>query len=1103
MHIMRFAHRLGLCFVLVVAACADDGAGSTTATGTGSGSGGGTAGSTSEPIDFSTTDTDGDGLSDIEELAGWTIGVDETGTSNTLETPYILPRYIEVTSDPNVADTDGDGLSDLAERVAGTDPRRADTDLDGLSDAAELLRWGTSPITVDTDRDARGQNPAPGTAPDSSMFDGAELNLIDSPLVPGTKVPGPGATSPIDPDTDGDSVWDLEEAASATRSPIIADMPELRIQPDSLDEFGIYLDVVETISQEQVDEVSTDLGFGVGTNMETYATMSLMLAAWASYQMNIGVQINGGVNLEQLGVDAGIAGRTEAHVGTKLTTAMTAGLTTEFEKTANQTFAEATEVTQSVDREISGGRVVAGIKLRNAGRIAFAAAGPSVNLSYVDPNGDLKPVGVMTPQNPQDAYTLAAGESIDVLMEVRDVPTDRLMSLLEFPERLIFAPGAMDILNAGDEEYAFIEEDVLFRSAALVLDFGDGRVERHHVAAHVARDADGNALGLPVTDMLTALGVEHDDGDDGNGAYRIEDYATVLHVGDAKDLQAEGLDVPGYAFTTGPGARPLREGWGAVLHNADGTIDVYTNLMAARVLPGEQVTFMRVKDEDRDGISDVHERLRGSSDDAVDSDDDGLSDFWEIREGWTVQVGGQAAERVFSSPASPDADGDGLTDAEEFALGTHPLRFDTDHDGVGDAGDAAPTTFDGVGLTNIQTYLDDCSEEGCANAWSNTPGYNLVALGWTLPPGTTAVVLRTVSPLGEDSTFDPSSITVSDDVDATIADGIVTRLYEGTASTLEDYDLVDNMRHTYHFYGQVLGSDGVLYMAYSGSESRDFEPAPYSPEFYHVVAVRLSPFVLDEVNHGSGHQDPFNAYYSHEITLEYPGFGGDPVTATIPPNLKGAFVVNRHSWYYENNSVQEGQITIQDTPDPNNPDWDETNYSAVPANTANNVLPTVIVCARNNGLLKVSLANFDMDGYTGDCFDPDNGTGAFLAPTPQEFGLDILNYGNECDDRWMSQLPAFALTIPDVGASEWQATGATPPPSQWMWGWGPHGWVYKEDFPQKRDRDYYSGETAIHALSARQYVDFNYLGYMRNEDAEFLCDMGWGVEPPELPGGGE
>ncbi len=53
--------------------------------------------------------------------------------------------------DPAVPDTDGDGLTDWEElMVYRTDPRQWDTDRDGLSDGDEVLKYGTDPLTPDS-----------------------------------------------------------------------------------------------------------------------------------------------------------------------------------------------------------------------------------------------------------------------------------------------------------------------------------------------------------------------------------------------------------------------------------------------------------------------------------------------------------------------------------------------------------------------------------------------------------------------------------------------------------------------------------------------------------------------------------------------------------------------------------------------------------------------------------------------------------------------------------------------------------------------------------------------------------------------------------------
>ena len=52
-----------------------------------------------------------------------------------------------------VLDSDGDGLSDIEEASLGTDPNKADTDGDGLFDKEEVKIWGSDPLNPDTDGD--------------------------------------------------------------------------------------------------------------------------------------------------------------------------------------------------------------------------------------------------------------------------------------------------------------------------------------------------------------------------------------------------------------------------------------------------------------------------------------------------------------------------------------------------------------------------------------------------------------------------------------------------------------------------------------------------------------------------------------------------------------------------------------------------------------------------------------------------------------------------------------------------------------------------------------------------------------------------------------
>ncbi len=74
-------------------------------------------------------------------------------------------------------------------------------------------------------------------------------------------------------------------------------------------------------------------------------------------------------------------------------------------------------------------------------------------------------------------------------------------------------------------------------------------------------------------------------------------------------------------------------------------------------------------DNDQDGLSNYEEYMLGTDPLMADSDYDGLSD-------------GDEENTYGTDPLNPDTDGDGLPDGDEIALGLNPLISDTDGDGV-------------------------------------------------------------------------------------------------------------------------------------------------------------------------------------------------------------------------------------------------------------------------------------------------------------------------------------------------------------------------------------------------------------------------------------
>jgi hypothetical protein len=185
-------------------------------------------------------DSDGDGLSDGDELAVHSTDPldpdsDDDGLSDGDEVGVHATNPLD-------ADSDDDGLSDGAEIAThSTDPLDPDSDDDGLSDGAEVDTHFTAPLDPDSDDDGlpdgvevtqHGTNPLDPDSDADGLSDGDELSLHgSSPTNPDSDADGlPDGdevslhgTSPTTADSDGDGLSDGDEVSIYGSSPTSAD----------------------------------------------------------------------------------------------------------------------------------------------------------------------------------------------------------------------------------------------------------------------------------------------------------------------------------------------------------------------------------------------------------------------------------------------------------------------------------------------------------------------------------------------------------------------------------------------------------------------------------------------------------------------------------------------------------------------------------------------------------------------------------------------------------------------------------------------------------------------------------------------------------------
>src|SRR5262249_10538879 len=145
----------------------------------------------------------------------------------------------------------------------------------------------------------------------------------------------------------------------------------------------------------------------------------------------------------------------------------------------------------------SSGFISQGLKLENNGPSAFELSSLAFSVLQWRPDvtgafaGDFETVATLQP--PVQGITLAPGERTDVIPVVaNNVDASLIKEFLAQPGTLHFSTSLAEFKDAQGINFDFLTQNTFARTAELVFDFGDGRVERYRVATNVARGAGGS-----------------------------------------------------------------------------------------------------------------------------------------------------------------------------------------------------------------------------------------------------------------------------------------------------------------------------------------------------------------------------------------------------------------------------------------------------------------------------------------------------------------------------------------------------------------------------------------------------------------------------------
>ena len=472
---------------------------------------------------------------------------------------------------------------------------------------------------------------------------------------------GQYGTSPILADTDGDGYSDFDELITNgfdpavnnfVFNPRVADVPVvlIRIQETPIVGWnyveGTAQGTTTSTSRSQAQTNSTSTSYGASTTIGVEATTTA----------TVGASVSG----------------PSAEVSQSVS--VSASATVSFDQTNTSENRTAWEEMQAnnveTTRDTESGFMRFGVRIENGGHLTFRIESLSLASTRTSEGRDpFTPTGTLNLDGGQSfpATSISQGNETPLLtFEQNDIDLGTVRSLLNNTRSIQVEP-LYEIVDRNGLPFPFQEQDIANNTAKVVIDYGPYReTEFYQVATNTVPNSPGQTLETLLDEFLRVPATT-----DGSGLESVRGEQSAVGRWVVTRNRKRDTETETAIFDPDDASYALAD------------IDVRAR---------DEVLLVLLEDADGDNIGYREERVHGTDPSNPDSDNDGLTDFDEIRDSWTVTAINQNdpdryPAEVSSSPISADYDGDFVQDAYERDRGLDPYNRDTDGDGIDDGSD--------------------------------------------------------------------------------------------------------------------------------------------------------------------------------------------------------------------------------------------------------------------------------------------------------------------------------------------------------------------------------------------------------------------------------